>query len=57
MSTREHLERILSDIRAKETIARMNSVEQDIKARAFFEAANVIEVQMTRLPPTTLIKP
>jgi hypothetical protein len=50
MTQQEHLKRVLSDIRAKEQVARMKSVEEDIKARAFYEAATVVEVELTRFP-------
>jgi hypothetical protein len=51
MTPQEHLKRVLSDLKAKEQVARMKSVEEDIKARAFFVAATVVEVELTRLSP------
>lgn len=50
MTQQEHLQRVLADLRAKERVANLKSNEQRIRAEAFSEAADVIEVELTRFP-------
>ena len=50
MNTEMHLKRVLSDLEAKARNAQLKSDELRIQAAAFREAADVVEVELTRLP-------
>ena len=50
MNTEMHLKRVLSDLQAKARNAQLKSDELRIQAAAFREAADVVEVELTRLP-------
>jgi len=53
MNEQEHLKRVLAELRGKERIARKEANEQQIKANALSEAAEVVEVELTRFPKTS----
>jgi hypothetical protein len=54
MTAQEHLQRCISDLRAKERVARDKARTEQVRADTFLEAATVLEVELTRLPQPQL---